>query len=152
MSDELSIYMDCCCLNRPYDDQIQDKIRIESNTVMAILFKCFYGDWKLIGSDILEYEIMKTPDINKRNNVLNLYSIKKEVVSLNDIIQTRALELQNRFKLKSIDSLHYASAEYKKVDVLLTVDRDFILAAKRIPSSLIIENPIYWFMEVMADE
>jgi hypothetical protein len=68
MDNELLIYMDCCCLNRPYDNQIQDKIRIESNTIMAILFKCFYSKWRLIGSDILEYEIRKTPDINKRNN------------------------------------------------------------------------------------
>jgi predicted nucleic acid-binding protein len=152
MDNELLIYMDCCCLNRPYDNQLQDKIRIESNTIMAILFKCFYGNWKLMGSDVLEYEILKTPDINKRNNVLNLYSVKKEVISLNNEIQSRALELQNNYKLKPFDSLHYASAEYKKGNILLTVDRDFILAAKQISSSIIIENPINWFMEVMVDE
>jgi hypothetical protein len=50
--------MDCCCLNRPADDQTQDKIRIESDAVIGILFKCFYGSWKLIGSDIVEYEIL----------------------------------------------------------------------------------------------
>jgi hypothetical protein len=27
----------------------------------------FYGSWKLIGSDVIEYEIIKTPDIIKRN-------------------------------------------------------------------------------------
>jgi predicted nucleic acid-binding protein len=152
MDNELLIYMDCCCLNRPYDNQIQDKIRIESNTIMAILFKCFYGKWKLIGSDILEYEIRKTPDINKRNNVLNLYSIKKEVVLLNNEIQNRALELQNNYRLKSLDSLHYASTEYRKANTLLTVDKNFILAARKIPASIMIENPVNWFMEVMIDE
>jgi hypothetical protein len=74
MDQELIIYMDCCCLNRPGDDQTQDIIRIESDAIMAILFKCFYGTWKLIGSDVIEYEITKTPDIIKRNKTLNLYS------------------------------------------------------------------------------
>ena len=40
------IYMDCCCLNRPSDDQTQDKIRIESDAIIAILFKCYYGSWR----------------------------------------------------------------------------------------------------------
>jgi hypothetical protein len=63
MNNELLIYMDCCCLNRPADDQTQDKIRIETDAIIGILFKCFYGSWKLIGSDIVEYEIMKMPDL-----------------------------------------------------------------------------------------
>jgi hypothetical protein len=67
--------MDCCCLNRPNDDQTQDKIRIESDVIIAILYKCFYDSWKLIGSDIVEYEIMKTPDMNKKNKTLDLYKI-----------------------------------------------------------------------------
>ncbi|MDR1445213.1 MAG: hypothetical protein LBI94_10080, partial [Treponema sp.] len=80
MDNELLVYMDCCCLNRPADNQIQDKIRIESDAIIGILFKCFYGSWKLIGSDIVEYEIMKTPDLNKRNKALNLYSVQKEKI------------------------------------------------------------------------
>ncbi|GHU61475.1 hypothetical protein FACS189445_3500 [Spirochaetia bacterium] len=113
----MEIYMDCCCLNRPFDDQTQDKIRIESDTIMAILWKCFYGKWLLIGSDIVTYEIMKTPDLGKRNKVLNVYSIKKDDVSFNDEIQNRALGLQ-KYGLKALDSLHFASAEYKNVSVL----------------------------------
>jgi predicted nucleic acid-binding protein len=119
---------------------------------MNYRFICFYGSWKLLGSDILKYEIMKTPDTNKRNNALNLYSINKEIISLNDEIQNRALELQDNYRLKSLDSLHYASAEYRKADILLTVDKSFILVAKEIPASIRIENPINWFMEVMIDE
>jgi hypothetical protein len=94
MDNELLVYMDCCCLNRPADNQIQDKIRIESDAIIGILFKCFYGSWKLIGSDIVEYEIMKTPDLNK---ALNLYSVQKEKIDFNDAIEARALEIQNHF-------------------------------------------------------
>ncbi|MFP3042677.1 PIN domain-containing protein [Treponema primitia] len=147
----MEIYMDCCCLNRPFDDQTQDKIHIESDTIMAILWKCFYGKWLLIGSDIVTYEIMKTPDLNKRNEVLNIYSIKKDTVSFNGEIQNRALELQ-KHGLKAMDSLHFASAEYKNVSVLLTVDKDFVTIAKQIKSSLLIENPVTWYMKEIENE
>jgi hypothetical protein len=145
------IYMDCCCLNRPFDDQTQDKIRIESDAIIAILWKCFYGKWLLIGSDIVVYEIMKTPDVHKRNEVLNVYSIKKGTVSFNDEIQNRALELQKQ-GLKAFDSLHFASAEYKNVSVLLTVDKDFVTIAKHVKSPLLIENPVNWYMKEIEYE
>ncbi|MDR2757840.1 MAG: PIN domain-containing protein [Spirochaetaceae bacterium] len=122
--------MNCCCLNRPADDQTQDKIRIETDAIIGILFKCFYGSWKLIGSDIVEYEIMKTPDLNKLDKALNLYSVKKENVEINEKIAARALEVQ-KHGLKPLDSLHFASAEYRNVDVLLTVDKDFIKYSKK---------------------
>jgi hypothetical protein len=151
MDSELLVYMDCCCLNRPADDQTQDKIRIETDAIIGILFKCFYGSWRLIGSDIVEYEIKKTPDLNKQNKALNLYSVKKENIELNNTIETRALEIQ-KYGLKPLDSLHFASAEYRNVDILLTADKDFVKYAKRINTTLRVENPINWFMEVMENE
>jgi hypothetical protein len=151
MDEALHIYMDCCCLNRPADDQTQDKIRIESDTIKAVLTKCYYGPWVLVGSDALEFEIINTPDLNKRTKALDLYRIKKEVIALNDEIQERALEIQ-RYGIKSLDSLHFASAEYRGVDVLLTVDKDFIRYAKQIRSSLVVENPISWFMEEIEND
>ena len=151
MRDNILIYMDCCCLNRPTDNQTYDKTRIESNVIMAILLECLYGSWQLVGSDIIEYEIMKTPDQNKRNRVLDLYSIKKENIELNDVIVKRAKEMQ-KYGIKSLDSLHFASAEYKNVNVLLTVDKEFINSSKKIISSLRVINPINWFMEEIEND
>ena len=148
---DILIYMDCCCLNRPNDDQTQDKIRIESDVIIAILCKCFYDSWKLIGSDIVDYEIRKTPDVNKMNKALDLYKVKKENISVNDIIIERAKQLQE-YGLKPMDSLHFASAEYRNINVLLTVDKDFINNSKNIVSSLRVENPINWFMEVIEND
>jgi len=149
--DDMLIYMDCCCLNRPSDDQTNDKIRIETDVIIAILIKCFYGSWQLIGSDIIEYEIMKTPDLYKRNKALDLYNIKKRNISINDIIIKRAGEIQ-KHRIKPIDSLHFASAEYGNANVLLTVDKDFIHNASHIKSSLTVINPINWFMEEIEND
>jgi hypothetical protein len=145
------IYMDCCCLNRPEDDQTQDKIRIESYVIKGILLGCFYGQWKLIGSDIVEYEIMKTSDLDRKIKALTLYSIRREKIYLNKDIKARALEIQ-KYGLKPLDSLHFASAEYRNVDVLLTVDRDFIVRSSRTGSNLRVANPISWYMEVIKND
>lgn len=39
----MRIYLDNCCFNRPYDDQSQFKIRIESEAKLAIQEKVKMG-------------------------------------------------------------------------------------------------------------
>jgi hypothetical protein len=34
---EFLIYLDVCCLNRPFDDQTQERIRLEAEAVLHIL-------------------------------------------------------------------------------------------------------------------
>jgi len=33
----MRVYLDVCCLNRPFDDQSQERIRVESDAVELIL-------------------------------------------------------------------------------------------------------------------
>ena len=70
---------------------------------------------------------------------------------MNDFIVKRAGEIQ-KYGMKPVDSLHYASAEYRKVDVLLTVDKDFINNAKRINSAIRVINPLNWFIEEIEND
>jgi predicted nucleic acid-binding protein len=144
--DDILIYMDCSCLCTPYDDITQNKTYIEGLVILTLLSECVYGPWKLVGSDILEYEIAKISDIIKKNAVLVLYETKTENIKINETIIKRANEIQ-KYGIKLIDSLHFASAEYKKVNVLLTFDKDFIKASKRVDSLLMVQNPINWFTE-----
>jgi len=39
------IYLDVCCLNRPFDDQTQDRIHLESEAVILILKRVRSGNW-----------------------------------------------------------------------------------------------------------
>jgi hypothetical protein len=34
---EFLIYLNVCCLNRPFDDQTQERIRLEAEAVLRIL-------------------------------------------------------------------------------------------------------------------
>jgi predicted nucleic acid-binding protein len=147
----MKIYMDVCCLNRPFDDQTQDKIRIESDAILAILSKCISGEWRLLSSEVLDMEIEKTQDKWRRSKVKELYRLAKEKIILNDKIIKRAFEIQN-YGLKSFDSLHVASAEYSKADVFLTTDKNLLHAAERLKPDIKTANPLYWYMEVDENE
>ncbi|KJS18765.1 MAG: hypothetical protein VR72_21365 [Clostridiaceae bacterium BRH_c20a] len=147
----MKIYMDVCCLNRPFDDQTQDKIRIESDAMLAILSKCVSGEWQLLSSEVLDIEIENTQDQWKKSKVYELYKLAEDKIILNDKIVKRALEFQNS-GLKSFDSLHVASAEYSKADIFLTTDKKLLHTVERLKLDLKTANPINWFMEVDENE
>jgi len=50
----MKIYLDVCCLNRPFDDSTQDRIRLESEAILTILERCLQGNWSLVISEITE--------------------------------------------------------------------------------------------------
>ena len=147
----MKIYMDVCCLNRPFDDQTLARIRIESDAILAILSKCTSGEWQLLSSEVLDIEIENTQDEWKKSKVYELYKLGKEKIMLNDKIIKRAFEIQN-FGIKSFDSLHVASSEYSKADIFLTTDKNLLNAAARLKLEIITANPLNWFMEVAENE
>ncbi len=87
----MRLYIDICCLNRPFDDQSQDRIRIESEAILAILNKCLY-DWTLVGSEAIDYEIFKIPDDERKKGVKVLAAISREKVTVDESILRQASE------------------------------------------------------------
>jgi hypothetical protein len=49
------IYLDTCCLNRPFDDETQDRIRLEAEAVGLILAHFQAGDWELLRNFVCEW-------------------------------------------------------------------------------------------------
>ena len=60
--DRYKIYMDNCCLNRPFDDLSQEKMRLESEIILSIIKICEAGQWSLFKSDMLYDEISEMKD------------------------------------------------------------------------------------------
>lgn len=146
----MKIYFDVCCLNRPYDDQNQDKIHIESEAIITILKHIEYSDWVLINSGIVNYEINNTSDIERKERLLSLADSASEFVSINDEIHARAKQIQE-CGIKTYDSLHIACAENGHADVFLTTDDRLIKAVKRNFNEIKpeVENPLLWLYKVV---
>ncbi|NHZ72299.1 MAG: PIN domain-containing protein, partial [Aquificales bacterium] len=68
----MKIYLDVCCLNRPFDDQSQERIRLESEAILLILKRIKAGDWKWVSSPVVMTEIRQTPNIERRQAILAL--------------------------------------------------------------------------------
>jgi hypothetical protein len=55
------VYLDICCFNRPYDDQNQPLIRLETEAKLLIQSEIINNNLRLIWSFILEYENNDNP-------------------------------------------------------------------------------------------
>lgn len=150
MGSLVKIYLDACCLNRPFDDQSQDRLKIETDAILSILSHCQSGEWELIGSEVIDLEISKIPDDERKEKVSILISITNFKVSLDEEIEMRAIEL-SQLKFHSYDALHIACAERSKADIMLTTDDSLLKKAMEHMDFLKvkIENPVRWLMEVI---
>ena len=147
----MKVYMDVCCLNRPFDDQSQDKVRFEAEAVISILKRCNTDDdWELVGGDIVILETSKAQDVVRKQKVLLLHEGAVKRVKYNAEIKSRAAEFR-KHNVKLFDSLHLAAAEYAKVDAFLTTDGRLIKASARTDIKIHVENPLTYYLEVMND-
>lgn len=103
----MEIYLDVCCLNRPFDNQTQYRIRLEAEAVIAILNFCQVEHWQLIGSEVIDFEISQTPDDDRRERVSSLAAIAQSKIRIDHEIIDRATEL-HELGLKPFDALHIA--------------------------------------------
>jgi predicted nucleic acid-binding protein len=141
----MKINLDVCCLNRPFDDQTQDRIRLESEAILLILSHFQRGEWHCIGSQIVRHEIAQTPDSQRRERVALLADSIDEVVIVDKHELHRAQQLE-KLSFQSFDALHLACAERGQADVFLTTDDHLLRVARRQAKHLHIsvENPLVW--------
>ena len=147
----MKIYLDVCCLNRPFDNQSQERIRLEAEAVLLILERCEAGEWQLLGSEAIDYEISCIPDVERRFKVSHLASLAQVKKKVNKAIKIRAQELE-RIGFKALDALHIACAEMGDADILLTTDDRMLGRARKLQGSLRVRigNPVLWLMEVVT--
>ena len=143
----MKIYMDACCLSRPFDDLSQDRARLEAEAVTNILERCRVGLWSLTASEIIDFELSAIKDEDKFLRIKQLYSLAENILPLTDQAKTRSAALR-RQGLALLDSLHLAVAETFQQDIFLTTDDKLLKKAKAITLDLKVANPVSWFLEV----
>lgn len=121
----MRIYLDSCCLQRPFDDQTQPRIRVETEAVLAILAFVQAGDLSLLSSEALEYEVSRIPDEVRRNEVMAVLALARERLEINDEAEALAESLESR-GVRSMDAVHLALASTAKADFFSTCDDNFL--------------------------
>ena len=145
------IYLDVCCLNRPFDDQRQDRVRLEAEAVLLILGRCEAGAWQWLSSAVVEEEVNNTPSSERRSRGRNMLSGAHGTVALTDAAIARAQALKV-MGFRTYDALHLACAEQATVDIFLTTDDRVLRIATRYTAQLKVRvaNPLDWLLEVIS--
>ena len=146
----MKIYLDNCSLQRPLDDQTHERIELESKEIIRMLSLCESGSLTLVSSEVLQIEINRISDLERREASLEILRIAGETIAVTSEIKERAREL-GQYGLKTFDALHLASAEAAKADYFCTADDKFLKKAKTAQDNLRIKvvSPLELMEEIL---
>lgn len=105
-------------------------------------------EWEWVGSEVMDLEISKTPDPERRHRVTLLASSMHRRVVVNKEEEGRATHLR-ALGFSGADALHLACAERGGADVFLTTDDKLLRLALRHVGALKIQvaNPLTWLQK-----
>jgi len=132
------LYLDNCCFNRPFDNQKQLKIKLETEAKLFIQHEILIGKYELVWSYILEFENNQNPYKDRKEAIQDWKNLSNIFCVENDKIIEFAETLFNK-GIKVKDALHIACAVDANVDFFITTDKG--LLNKQIPEINIV-NPL----------
>jgi len=117
----MKVYLDVCCLCRPFDDQSVYRIRQETDAIKEILSRCDNG-WELTISEMTIEEISQIPDPIRRDRVQPFLSLASTTIKIDESIINRMYEIRS-MGIKTADAFHIACAEQVHATLITTDDR-----------------------------
>ena len=141
----MKIYLDNCCYNRPFDDQSQIRIHLETQAKLYIQDKIKEGIYHLVWSYILDYENGKNPYEEKRLAIapwkkISSFCISQETEDI--LIFAESLAAKG---IKTYDALHISCAVAAHCEYYITTDKKLLNTP--IPEIKIV-NPIVFVSEM----
>lgn len=116
-----TLYLDMCCFNRPYDDQEQTRIKLETAAKLELQQHIKAGDCRLLWSAILDYECSRNPYADHQWAIFKWRRLACQVIEADQAIQDHAKQLVSH-GIRSYDALHAASAMAGQADLFVTTD------------------------------
>ena len=134
------VYLDICCFNRPFDDQTQLRVRLESESKLSIQEEIRATKLQLVWSYMMDYENSANPFQERQINTSRWkqHSVS-DVGATAEIIAAAHVFQELGFAKK--DALHLACAVSANCNVFFTTDHG-ILKRKHLATDIAILNPI----------
>jgi len=118
----MRVYLDNCCFNRPYDDQDQLVVRLETDAKLHVQALIRSRELELCWSFVLDYENSKNPFEEVRDQISAWKYVAVSDCALTDEISEKASQLM-RLGLRQMDASHIACAIHSDADYFLTTDK-----------------------------
>ena len=142
----MRVYLDNCTFNRPYDDQTQLKVSLETQSKLHIQNLIKEGRLDLVGSYTLDYEISRNPFEMRRKSITKFLqdNMKAYVgVERDDVISASAEEIMTS-GVKEKEAFHVAFAIYAECEYFISTD---IRLLKYKSEKIKLVTPIEFFTE-----
>ena len=144
---KIRVYLDNCCYNRPYDDQTQLRISLETQAKLFIQEQIILGRIELASSYVLNAENSMNRILSKRENIKRFINENTKVyvsVRHRQEVENQAAQIM-KTGVKFLDACHIACALLGKCDYFLSTD-DRLLKYRN--SSITILNPVDFLKEM----
>lgn len=80
----LRLYLDVSCLNRPFDDQRQPRVRLESEAVLYIFGRINRGIWLHVSSEMALVEIDAIRQSERRKRILSMLPSPENIMPIGE--------------------------------------------------------------------
>jgi predicted nucleic acid-binding protein len=119
----MRVYLDNCAYNRPFDDQSQIRIALESQAKMYIQGLIVGKKIELACSYMSRYENNANPHKEHRHSITDFFNHAVEYVGYEkaEAVETRTQEIM-KYRIKYYDALHIACAVESRCDCFITTD------------------------------
>lgn len=120
----MRVYLDMCCYNRPYDNQSQIKVSLETQAKLHIQDLIQKRRLELVTSYMLRYECGQNPYEMQRKAILQFIDTHTAAyvgLERKDKIEPLAAEIMST-GVKFKDACHAASALYAKCAYFISTD------------------------------
>ena len=118
----MRVYLDNCCLNRPFDEQVSVVIRLETDAKLHVQELIRASKLDLCWSFVMDYENAAHPFEEVCNQIGTWKSLAVADCDLSDEISEKAKQLM-KLGLRQMDAAHVACAIHLKADYFLTTDK-----------------------------
>ena len=146
----MRVYLDMCCYNRPYDDQSQIRVSLETQAKLHIQDLIQKGRLELVTSYMLRYECGQNPYEMRRRAIMqfiDLHTIAYIGLERKEEIEAAAREIMDT-GVKFKDACHVASAIYAECAYFISTDKRLL---KYRTSKIKLVTPIEFIAETEED-
>lgn len=145
----MRLYIDTSVYNRPFDDQTQPRIWLETLALGLILQLVESGEATLVNSSVLEFENSRNPFSLRREWMERCLSLATEYERVDEAIRDRAQEYEKQ-GVSAIDALHVATAESANVDFFIACDDRLLKKAKQFQVKSM--NPVDFVQQELGEQ
>lgn len=141
------LYLDINCFNRPFDDQAQERVALETAAVYSILQRLVEGLDHLAWSEALDFENSQHPLPDRRTEIGSWSRHARVRIRIDERVAARAEGL-HAAGLAPLDATHLACAEAGDCGCLVTCDDRFIRRARRASIQVMVKNPVEYLEDL----